>query len=86
MTAVANAADTKSESLASDVPPGLYAEKRISSFLKSVDFNTTLAPLDSFHSTIPSDATGFSSTTVPAGGKFETSGSEEESVSGRPSS
>ena len=69
MTCDASAADMKSASAASEVPPGLYAVNRTSSALKSVGFTITRAPFESFHSAAPMLVIGFDETILPAGGR-----------------
>ncbi len=73
----ANAADMKSGSGARELPPGLYALKRISSALKSVGLTITRAPFDSFHSTAPMLEIGFAATIFPAAGAFSMRFSDE---------
>ena len=57
-----------SASLASDVPPGAVARKRIWSSFSMVGSRTTVAPFDSVHSVMPASGRSVVFTIVPGRG------------------
>ena len=59
------------------LPPGLVAVIRISSFLKSVCFSTTLIPLSSVRTVAPNSGSVFISLIFPGAGSSGISGSLE---------
>ena len=71
-TCTALSAATKSLSGASEVPPGLLARNTISSSLNVVGFSTTLTPLESSHSVMPTASFVAVLTTLPATGAEST--------------